>query len=86
MTHTRLSRIIRAPATDVFETVANAINYTKAVPEIVKVGFLGDQRSGVGTRFRETRPMGRREVTPPGSTWSWKRGHTGCSHASWSPS
>lgn len=63
MTHTKLSRTIRAPATAVFEMVANATNYTEAVPEIVKVGFLTDQRSGVGTRFRETRVMGRREAT-----------------------
>ena len=63
MTHTRLSRIIRAPATNVFETVADATDYTKAVPEIVEVEFLSDQRSGVGTRFRETRLMGRRQAT-----------------------
>lgn len=63
MTHTRLSRTIRAPATAVFETVANATNYTKAVSDIVKVEFLTDQRSGVGTRFRETRVMGRRAAT-----------------------
>ena len=63
MTHTRLSRTIRAPAAAVFETVANATNYTKAVPEIVKVEFLTDQPSGAGTRFRETRVMGRREAT-----------------------
>lgn len=63
MTHTWLSRIIRAPAKAVFETVANATNYTKAVSDIVKVEFLTDQRSGVGTRFRETRMMGRRAAT-----------------------
>ncbi len=62
MTHTKISRIIRAPAMTVFETVADAANYTKAVPDIVKVEFLGDRRSGVGTRFRETRVMGRREA------------------------
>ena len=62
MTHTRLSRTIHAPPPAVFETIANATNYTQAVPEIVKVEFLTDQRSGVGTRFRETRVMGRREA------------------------
>ena len=62
MTRTSLSRTIRAPTTAVFETVADATNYTKAVSDIVKVEFLGDQRSGVGTRFRETRVMGRREA------------------------
>jgi len=63
MTHTRLSRTIRAPTTAVFDTVADATNYTKAVSDIVKVEFLSDQRSGVGTRFRETRVMGRRVAT-----------------------
>lgn len=63
MTHTKLSRTIRAPTAAVFETVANATNYTKAVSDIVKVEFLTDQRSGVGTRFRETRVMGRRAAT-----------------------
>lgn len=63
MTHTRLSRTIQAPAAAVFDTVANATNYTKAVSDIVKVEFLTDRRSGVGTRFRETRVMGRRVAT-----------------------
>ena len=63
MTHTWLSRTIRAPTTAVFETVADATNYPKAVSDIVKVEFLTDQRSGVGTRFRETRVMGRRAAT-----------------------
>ena len=63
MTHTRLSRTIRAPTTAVFDTVADATNYTKAVSDIVKVEFLSDQRSGVGSRFRETRVMGRRVAT-----------------------
>ena len=39
-------------------------NLTKALPHIVKVEFLSDTRSGVGTRFRETRLMhGREAVT-----------------------
>lgn len=63
MTTTRLSRTINAPADAVFETVSDISNYTKAVPDIVRVEFLTEQKTGVGARFRETRRMGKREAT-----------------------
>ena len=62
MTRTRLTRTINAPVDRVFATVADPVNYTKAVPEITKVEFLTDQRTGVGTRFLETREMRGREA------------------------
>ena len=62
MTQTKLSRTISAPVEAVFEIVADPVNFTKAVPEIVKVEFLTDQTAGVGTRFRETRVMRGREA------------------------
>ena len=62
MTRTKLSRTISAPVEAVFEIVADPVNFTKAVPEIVKVEFLTDQTAGVGTRFRETRVMRGREA------------------------
>ena len=62
MTRTRLTRIISAPIDRVFDTIADPVNYTRAVPQITKVEFLTDQRSGVGTRFRETREMRGREA------------------------
>ena len=49
--------MISAPIDRVFDTIADPVNYTRAVPQITKVEFLTDQRSGVGTRFRETREM-----------------------------
>ena len=62
MTRTTLTRTIGAPADRVFATVADPVNYTKAVPQITKVEFLTDQRTGVGTRFLETREMRGREA------------------------
>lgn len=62
MTRTRLTRTINAPVDRVFPTVADPVNYTRAVPEITKVEFLTDQRTGVGTRFLETREMRGREA------------------------
>lgn len=63
MTRTRMSRTINAPVDAVFETVSDISQYTKAVPEIVRVEFVTEQKTGVGTRFRETRQMGKREAT-----------------------
>lgn len=57
------TRRIVAPVSRVFETVADIQNFAKAVPAIVKVEFVTPQHSGVGTRFRETRRMGKREAT-----------------------
>ena len=62
MTRTRLTRTINAPVDRVFATVADPVNYTKAVSQITKVEFLTDQRTGVGTRFLETREMRGREA------------------------
>ena len=62
MTRTRTSRTIDAPVEAVFEAVADISNFTEAVPQIVRVEFLTERRVGVGTRFRETRLMRRREV------------------------
>lgn len=61
MPRTIVTRTIRAPADVVFSTVADIGQFSKAVPHIVKVEFLSDVRSGLGTRFRETRLMKGRE-------------------------
>jgi hypothetical protein len=46
---------IEAPLEEVFETVADAEGFARAIPEILEVEFLSETRGGVGTRFRETR-------------------------------
>ena len=63
MGRTTVSRTIHAPIGKVFDTVAHIENFSKAVPAIVRVEFVTEQKSGVGTRFRETRLMGKREAT-----------------------
>lgn len=55
MTQTTVSRTIKAPVQKVFETIAHIENFSKAVPDIVRVEMLSETTSGVGTRFRETR-------------------------------
>ena len=63
MSRTIVRRTIDAPADFVFRTVAEIENYSKAIPHIVDVEFLSDVRSGVGSRFRETRLMMGREAS-----------------------
>ena len=62
MTRTQVSRIVNAPIGVVFNTVADINQFSKAIPHIVKVEILSDVRSGVGTKFRETRLMKGREA------------------------
>lgn len=63
MSRTTIVRTIDAPIEKVFETVAHIENFAKAVPHIVGTEFLSDVKSGVGTRFRETRRMRGKETT-----------------------
>jgi len=56
-------RLIAAPVDRVFSTVADIGNFSKAVPHIVRVEFLSEQKFGLGTRFRETRLMRGKEAT-----------------------
>ena len=55
------TRTIRAPLDLVFQTISDVRNFSKAVPHIVRIEFLSDQKAGVGTRFRETRLMNGKE-------------------------
>ena len=55
------SRRIAAPLDRVFQTVSDVRHFSKAVPDITHVEYLSDTRSGVGTRFIETRVMNGRE-------------------------
>ena len=63
MTTYTSSRKISAPVNLVFDTVSQITNFSKAIPQIVNVEILSDQKSGVGTRFKETRLMNGREAT-----------------------
>lgn len=59
----RITRQIAAPVDAVFATIASIEEFKKAIPHITEVEFLSEQRTGVGTRFRETRLMGKREAS-----------------------
>ena len=63
MASVTVTRIIEAPADVVFRTVSDISHFSEAVPHIVNVEFLSDVKSGVGTRFRETRVMNGREAS-----------------------
>ncbi len=49
------SRSVKAPIDKVFEAVADIGAYAETFPSVTKIEFVGEQKSGVGTRFRETR-------------------------------
>lgn len=61
MSTTTVTRTIRASQESVFDAIAHIENFSKIVPAITNVEFLTEQKSGVGTRFKETRLMGKRE-------------------------
>lgn len=56
-------REIQAPRDKVFRALSETEEYSRAVPEIVKVEILSEQSRGAGTKFRETRRMHNREVS-----------------------
>lgn len=63
MAKTTVTRNIKAPIESVFEAVSSIDKFSTIVPHIVSVEFLTDSRTGVGTRFRETRQMGKRQAS-----------------------
>lgn len=50
-----VSRTIAAPLEKVFGVVADIEAYPDVFPSVARIGSIGEQRSGVGTRFAETR-------------------------------
>ncbi len=63
MTQFTASRSINASIDLVFKTVSDISIFSKVVPDIVNIEFLSEIKSGVGTRFRETRLMKGKEAT-----------------------
>ena len=62
MTRTTVNRTINATPAVIFKAVSDINNLPQTVPDIVKVEFLSEVKSGVGTRFRETRLMNGKEA------------------------
>ncbi len=54
---------IAAPVNDVFKAISDVESFVDRSNAITRVEFLSDKRSGVGTKFRETRVMGKKEAT-----------------------
>ncbi len=50
-----MSRAIAAPIDTVFHAVSTIESYPETFPSVTKVEFMGEQREGRGTRFKETR-------------------------------
>jgi len=61
MTRTTVTCQINAPVERVFDVISDMRNFSKALPHITHVEFLTEQKSGLGTRFRETRTMNGKE-------------------------
>ena len=57
-----ISKTINAPVELVFKTVAHIEDFSKVVNDIVKIEFLSENKTGVGSRFRETRIMKGKEA------------------------
>ena len=57
------SRQINAPVDLVFSAITDLEKFPEKNPDIVNIELLSEQKTGVGTRFRETRRMGKREGT-----------------------
>lgn len=54
---TRSEVLINAPLESVYKTVSLPDEYSQAIPDIQSIEVVSDTKSGVGTRFRETRLM-----------------------------
>lgn len=57
MSRVTVTKTINAPLELVFQTVAEIENFSKAIPHIVNVEFLSENKTGIGAKFRETRIM-----------------------------
>lgn len=60
MGRTTVVRTVDAPLELVFDKATNIETLPEVVPDVLEVSFLSSSRKGVGTRFRQTRAMGRR--------------------------
>lgn len=59
-----VKRIIKAPVEKVFKAVTDISNLPNVVPDIKSTEIKTDIKSGVGTKFRETRMMkGKESIT-----------------------
>ena len=62
MSRVNVSGIIEAPPEEVWGALSDIGNLPNRDEPVQKIEFLSPQKSGAGTRFRETRSMGSRTV------------------------
>ncbi len=62
MTRVTVSRTIAAPVATVFKAITDIEHLPDSNPDVVRIEFLSDTRSGTGTRFRETRSTKGKEM------------------------
>jgi len=55
--------MIDAPIDKVFEAVSTPEIFHKAVPQIIDIEYLTEQKTGIGTKFKETRIMNKRKAS-----------------------
>jgi uncharacterized protein YndB with AHSA1/START domain len=72
MTRITVQRPIQASPERVFRAVAHVEGLPESNPEVLAIEFLTEQRTGVGTRFRETRKMGHRETQTELEITEWE--------------
>lgn len=66
---------IAAPADRVWSLVSDIERGHKAIPAIKRIEFLSDRRTGLGTRWRETRIMFGRDATEDLEITGWLPPH-----------
>lgn len=62
MTTVTVSRTINASPDVVFQVVSDIPNLPETNPDIVSIEFFTESQTGLGTRFRETRRMGKKQM------------------------
>ena len=63
MSQSSTSLHIEAPIEQVFVAITNIEDFPQRAESITKIEFLSETKHGVGTKFRETRMMGKKEAT-----------------------
>jgi len=71
MTQVVIQAKIEAPAEVVFRSVTDIERFPDIQPDVLSIDFLTEQRSGVGTRFVETRRHGKNEMKTELEVTEW---------------
>ncbi|MDH3693619.1 MAG: SRPBCC family protein [Gammaproteobacteria bacterium] len=64
--------MINASVDMVFQAVSNIETFPNIISQTQSVEFVTDKKSGVGTRFRESRTMGKNQMTFELEVTEWR--------------